>query len=241
MRNTWPVWAPLKFQYDQQVLLREALSLTDRFIPLPAHISTIKDRARLGYWDVVPAEFYDDTSYWSAVPGETKSNGTKDNWYGLNLTTVDGIKSSLMDTGANLVQGKYKGQWEWNEKYKSAISTIISTVDQLPFEHYDTVRIMTLPPKAYGPVHIDKPEGESEHSEKGFFGLTLQLDSGGAPLEIRDTDGRRHDVNAPAFMFLDTVAHGVRQVEETRCLIRAYGKINVDQIKYMIDWKNAIW
>lgn len=232
----WPVWAPLAFKYDKTKALLETESLSSFFIALPPHISTVVDHKR--FWPIVPDELYDKIGFWKDKQHYPGINPT---WEGLNLTTTNQADSKDTTSGANRIQGASRGQWYWNLEVAKKCKYICFLVEQLPFEYFDVVRIMTIPVGGFGPIHIDKPEGEKEHSEKDFAGLTLELSNGGVGMQIKDREGNRHDVTDDAYLFLDTVPHGVPLVSHKRTIIRIYGKIEPNKLHKLIDYERAIW
>lgn len=230
----WPVWAPVVFEYDRARAVAEAMALEAHFIPMPPHRSTVKQPM----WKCAPDEWYDQIGWWSESGSRS---GQRPTWRGINLTTLPGHPdTSGILAGANRVQGEGRGKWVWGG-LSHQTPYLREIAESLPFEVLDVARVMTIPMGGFGPVHADKPEGEAEHSEKDFLGLTLQLDNGGVRMEVKARSGDHHWVDSPAFLFLDTAPHGVSTPKRTRVTYRIYGKVNYDKLKSMIDWSRAVW
>lgn len=208
-----PVYAPLAFEYDRAGLERELLALVPQFRPiLISESSTLRENRRRWFM-VVDDEHLDHVDRHrngEAIFGKYRSLEGLGLRRGPTGTTVD---DSVTRRRADDCAG-----WDWDLRYDAPLTR--ATVERLPFTRLRGVRLLSLPPGGFLPTHRDAVD--DSYWEQGHATLSLLVADGGQPM-LMLVDGEIRRVSDAAFLFRDSVPHGVAPVRARRLLLRVSG------------------
>ncbi|MEK9969866.1 MAG: hypothetical protein VW600_12070 [Ferrovibrio sp.] len=208
-----PVYAPLAFDYDRAGIARELLALVPLFRPiLISEISTLPENRRR--WFMVADDDHHDHvdrhRNGEAVFGRYRS------LEGLGLRR--GPTGTTMDDSVTRRKPDDCAGWEWDARYNAPLTR--ATIERLPFTRLRGVRLLSLPPGGFLPVHVDAHD--DSYWALGHATLSLLVADGGQPMQMLVEGGIRA-VSDPAFLFKDSVPHGVAPVSGRRLLLRISG------------------
>jgi hypothetical protein len=233
MTKKWPAYSPLKITFDADRLRTEVLATEEHWKSLaPAKRYAQSPQ----YFEVAPPECYADCEYIEKVGKEWVHHPGKSTWKGISLRHMPGIEKSRL--GSNRYRFTGDGDdWVWDERF--TIPYTRELVSSLPYVALDIVRVMSVSPGGFGPVHID--EINDNPCEKfDLLSTTFTIDYGGSHMQAQH-EGNRFETDAPAFLFKDFVPHGVPPVTSRRLILRINGKADPDCYRELIDTDRAIW
>ncbi len=228
----FPVYCPLDFEFDRARMHTELLATRQgwRHLPPLKRFTT----APLSF-EVAAPEFYARSEY-----VETDHNGDfvyhpgHSTWSGCSLTSTPQSKNAA--AGSFSLRAKFD-DWVWNPAFD--VTYTRSVVERLPYTQVEIVRIMSIDPGGFGPVHVDARTDEL-WEEKGYAATTFLLESGGVDMLVQRGE-RRFAADAPVFFFKDCFPHGVPPVKSTRLLLRVTGRVDYPAYRRLMQLEHAIW
>ncbi|MBS4048981.1 MAG: hypothetical protein KG075_21730 [Alphaproteobacteria bacterium] len=210
---TRSVYAPLAFAYDRAGVERELLALVPFFKPILIDESSTLPEKRRRWFMVADDEHYDQVDRHrngEAVFGRYRSLEGLGLRRGPTGTTVD---DSVARRRADDCAG-----WDWDLRYDAPLTR--ATVERLPFTRLRGVRLLSVPAGGFLPTHRDA--ADDSYWEAGHATLSLLVADGGQPMLMQVKDEIKA-VSDPAFLFRDSVPHGVAPVTSRRLLLRISG------------------
>jgi hypothetical protein len=221
--------------FDAALLERELMALSTRFRDMPAKAAFMEDRYR---WFEEGDDYVHENvtrSIRDAEGHETVFHGSVPTWSGTSLTHVPGKARE----GTTYFRRLYRDTtWVWKRGLAGEYTR--SLVESLPFKELRAVRIMTMPPGAFGPVHRDYQD-DTLWEKDGFISITFLLKDGGVPLRFLAADGKVHDGRDPVSFFKDCAPHAVPQTKSSRLLLRVNGTAEPDAFAGLMQHDRAIW
>lgn len=210
-----PVYAPLAFEYDRAGLERELLALVPLFRPILISESSTLPENRRRWFMVTDDEHLDHVDRHrngEAVFGKYRS------LEGLGLRR--GPTGTTVDDSVTRRQADDCAGWDWDLRYDAPLTR--ATLERLPFTRLRGVRLLSLPPGGFLPTHRDAVD--DSYWEQGHATLSLLVADGGQPMLMQpDIGGEIIAVSDAAFLFRDSVPHGVAPVTSRRLLLRISG------------------
>jgi len=208
-----PVYAPLAFDYDRAGIERELLALVPLFRPiLISERSTLPENRRRWFMvaDDEHLDHVDRHRNGEAVSGKYRS------LEGLGLRR--GPTGTTVDDSVTRRKPDDCAGWDWDARYDVPLTR--ATVERLPFTRLRGVRLLSLPPGGFLPTHCDAVD--DTYWEQGHATLSLLVADGGQPM-LMQVGGEIRGVSDAAFLFKDSVPHGVAPVVSRRLLLRISG------------------
>ncbi|MCW0235856.1 MAG: hypothetical protein OJJ21_19825 [Ferrovibrio sp.] len=209
-----PVYAPLAFDYDRAAVEAELLALVPLFRPILVNERHLLPENRRRWFMVADDEQLDHMDRHrngQAIIGRYRS------LEGLGLRR--GPTGTTMDDSVTTRKADDCAGWDWDARYDIPLTR--TTIERLPFARLRGVRLLSLPPGGFLPAHVDA--ADDSYWENGHATLSLLVASGGQPMLMLMADGGLQAVSDAAFLFRDSVPHGVAPVPRRRLLLRISG------------------
>ncbi|MGJ4931906.1 hypothetical protein ACQR1I_32770 [Bradyrhizobium sp. HKCCYLS2038] len=228
----FPAYCPLDLDFDCDRMTAEILSTRPGWKPLaPAK----RFARKAAFFEVAPEEFYARCEY-----VETNDDGGfvyqpgEPTWAGCSLTVTPRHEGS--SAGSFSLRARFD-DWHWDSRFD--VPYVRSVVERLPYSQIEIVRVMSIAPGGFGPVHVDS-RSDALWEEQGYAATTFILSSGGADM-IFQRGTQRFAADARVFFFKDCYPHGVPPVTTHRVLLRVTGKVDYDNYVRMLNLGAAIW
>lgn len=209
-----PVYAPLAFDYDRAGVEGELLALVPQFRPILISESSTLPENRRRWFMVVDDEQLDHVDRHrngEAIVGKYRS------LEGLGLRR--GPTGMTVDDSVTRRKADDCAGWDWDLRYDVPLTR--ATIERLPFTRLRGVRLLSLPPGGFLPTHRDAVD--DSYWEQGHATLSLLVADGGQPMLMQAENGEIRAVSDAAFLFKDSVPHGVAPVSSRRLLLRVSG------------------
>lgn len=206
----------VKYDYDKEKLLEEIYKHEDMFFKILALKENFKKRP----FSIVPEDYYDKVESrepYGPLDGK-RIEGSISTWKGFNFTHIPGEPVSKYGRNSNRLTHE---NWEWRPDVEC--DYLKKIVNDLGFVSIQNVRVMTIYPGGFGPVHIDASP-ESLYYDN-HISITLNVEDGGQPL-VAQIDGSLYEFNDRCFIFKDDCWHGVGLVNSRRTQIRINGTVD---------------
>jgi hypothetical protein len=222
-----PLYAPLAFDYDRTGLERELLALVPQFRPILINETSTLPENRRRWFMVADDAHYDHVDRHrsgEAVFGRYRS------LEGLGLRR--GPTGTTVDDSVTRRKPDDCSGWDWDGRYDAPLAR--AAIERLPFTRLRGVRLLSLPPGGFLPVHVDAQD--DSYWAAGHATLSLLVADGGQPMQML-IDGAIQAVSDPAFLFKDSVPHGVAPVSGRRLLLRISGICDLAALASMLRQK----
>jgi hypothetical protein len=220
-----PIYAPLAFDYDRAALATELLALVPQFRPILIGERPTLPEYRRQWFMVTDDEHLDHVDRHRnghEIFGKYRS------LEGLGLRR--GPTGSTRDDSVTTRKADDCAGWDWDERYAAPLTR--ATIERLPFRRLRGVRLLSLPPGGFLPAHVDA--SDDSYWENGHTTLSLLVASGGQPMLMLTGGGELRAVSDPAFLFRDSVPHGVAPVQSRRLLLRISGICDQEALAQML-------
>jgi len=151
-----------------------------------------------------------------------------------NLTYLPEEPESLIDIykkddpKKTIFWHKYKKPFTWRNELLS--TEIKKSVEQLPLEYIQCVRLIYMSPPSIGQIHVDSHYTSNvRYYKEGFASISFNIDHGEGTLNYLDRKGAQHSVdnNIKIFHFDDSAPHGVTPIKKNRYQLRIWGKLAI--------------
>ena len=172
--------------------------------------------------------YLDDNGRRVEIPGTMKT------YHVFNLTYLPEEPESLIDIYRNDDPDKkifwhtYKKPFTWREELKGTY--IQQSVEQLPWEYIQGVRLIYMNPPSIGQIHRDShPKANYKYFRDGNASISFNIKHGSGVLNYLDENKQQCTVDndVQVFHFDDSAAHGVTPISTPRYQLRMWGKLNV--------------
>jgi hypothetical protein len=244
--NKWPIFAPIKIEFDQDKLYDEIVSSN---ILEKSKVATTQQVNGKNFWDDQIHFKCDKFKKLKEVPlwdDKKLTPHTINTFYQVNVTTFN--EDDLIDVW----KGEHKTktriplwisedyQWQYRSDYN--LPYLESIIKSIGLNYVSMVRIIIQDPPSIGLIHKDSGvKTNSSYYDSGGVNITLNVTTGQANLFFIDEDDKeRHiDENSiKAWHFNDGVLHCTSEVSSKRIQIRIYG--NHPNYKSIMDLTKAI-
>lgn len=252
----WPVFAPIKLDFDQQRLRAEIVSSG---ILVHSHVSTTTLVGGRPRWDDgvhFKSERFKDHSkvpYWqSNGPNKKLTEAQLGTFLQVNATYCEAAGAAQnypeMWQEAPYTNGVRYPLWliydqPWQFRTDFSLPYLQEIVVGLGLEYVSTIRILTQTPPSIGLVHKDSgPNTNLDYYSKGGVSITLNVASGGAHLYFLNSKNEEcfiDEAHHKAWHFNDGFLHCTDSTSSLRMQIRIYGRHR----NYLaeMDRVRAIW
>jgi hypothetical protein len=216
-------YATLNFSYDKEKLTSEVMAYEHLLEQVYAASGPLRRRP----FNTVSEERYkqlEDT--WEPNATVVPITG----WLGYNFTRV--VDNPDIKSGIIPIREKHE-HWEWQPELN--LPYLKSLVEGLGFTQFRTIKLYTLEPMHFVPVHADSSTAYYENNISATFGI----DNGGTMLTTHDKR-RLYKIESDCFIFRDDCWHGTGEATSKRILVRISGKADESKISQYIDSKTII-
>jgi hypothetical protein len=226
-----PIYCPLLFEYDRQRVAAELLKYENQFERILVSERPILPEHRREFFMVADDDHYDNVE---RSRNGTYVPGTYRSLEGIHLTHLPTAAGPGYQSTQRRVADDCSG-WEWDPRWDVPYTR--ETIERLPFTRLRGIRVLSLPPSGFLPVHRDA--FDQSYWEGGHATISLLAASGGQQMHFW-IDGEVHQTACPAFFFKDCSPHGVPVVQSRRILVRVSGLADQDRLRAMSDWNGAL-
>ena len=215
-------FAVLNFPYDKERLKKEVMAHSDLLEQVYAAVEPLRRRP----FNVVSEERYAQLeNTWNPNARAVPIVG----WLGYNFTRV--VEDPDIRSGVIPVREKHEN-WEWQPELE--LSYLKQLVTELGFTKFRTIKLYTLDPPHFVPVHKDSSTGYYDNHVSVTFGI----ENGGQTLTSHFEGNNLFNIYQDCFIFRDDAWHGVGEAVSKRILVRISGKADFDIMSQYIDYNS---